>query len=119
MSEERTEELFHAALELPVHERVAYLHGNCAGDDALRARVARLLSLHDDAERVLAPPPAIGALGDADAAALIGETIAGFTLRAVLGVGGMGTVFLAQQAHPSREVALKVLHAGLLTAAAS
>lgn len=42
-------------------------------------------------------------------------TIADFTIRTVLGVGGMGVVYLAVQQAPRRNVALKVLRADLAT----
>ncbi|MCC6383213.1 MAG: protein kinase, partial [Dehalococcoidia bacterium] len=37
-----------------------------------------------------------------------------YTIRRILGEGGMGTVYLAEQENPRREVALKVIRAGYL-----
>ena len=46
-------------------------------------------------------------------AAWIGREIDDYRILRVLGAGGMGVVFLAQQRHPKRLVAIKTLHAGL------
>jgi non-specific serine/threonine protein kinase/serine/threonine-protein kinase len=46
MSQERwaqIEDIFHAALELPVHERSDFLNTSCAGDPELRREVEALL----------------------------------------------------------------------------
>ena len=46
--------------------------------------------------------------------ALIGKTIGCYQIRAELGVGGMGAVYLAEQSEPvRRQVALKVIKAGM------
>jgi serine/threonine-protein kinase len=50
------------------------------------------------------PPPA------ADSDALLGKTIGSFTITRKLGVGGMGTVYLGEQAAIGSKVAIKVLH---------
>lgn len=42
-----------------------------------------------------------------------GTQIGAFTIRSVLGVGGMGVVYLAEQANPRRNVAIKVLRSDL------
>lgn len=44
-----------------------------------------------------------------------GDRIAGFTIVDFIGVGGMGAVYRATQAAPSREVALKIIRAGALS----
>ena len=47
---------------------------------------------------------------------LVGRTLGAFRLIGVLGSGGMGTVYEAEQAQPLRRVAVKVLREGLRTA---
>jgi serine/threonine protein kinase len=45
----------------------------------------------------------------------IGTEIAGFRIESVLGQGGMGTVYVAEQSSPTRKVVLKLLRAELST----
>jgi len=52
------ETLFTHAAELPPEQRAAYLDQACAGDAALRARLDRLLGLHDAPGSFLAAPAA-------------------------------------------------------------
>jgi tetratricopeptide (TPR) repeat protein/tRNA A-37 threonylcarbamoyl transferase component Bud32 len=47
------------------------------------------------------------------------ERIGGFRIKRAIGSGGMGTVYLAQQEHPRRVVALKVMRAGIASASAT
>ncbi|MBO0791866.1 MAG: protein kinase, partial [Ktedonobacteraceae bacterium] len=44
-----------------------------------------------------------------NAEALIGKTLGTCTLQQLIGQGGMGAVYLAQQSRPRRQVAVKVL----------
>ena len=44
-----------------------------------------------------------------NADALIGTVLGNCTLQKIIGQGGMGAVFLAQQSRPRRQVAVKVL----------
>lgn len=46
---------------------------------------------------------------------LVGRTIGGCTIRSVIGAGGMGAVYLAQQENPSRMVAVKVMNPWMVT----
>jgi WD40 repeat protein len=43
------------------------------------------------------------------------KTIAGYAIKSAIGAGGMGTVYLAQQDNPSRDVAIKVMNAGAVS----
>src|SRR5690606_31442187 len=43
-----------------------------------------------------------------------GRRLGKYTLKRLQSAGGMGVVFLAEQERPRREVAIKVLHRGLL-----
>ena len=54
-----------------------------------------------------------------DTNALIGQSLGTCTIQRLIGRGGMGAVYLAQQTRPRREVAVKVLLPGLLVDQAS
>jgi serine/threonine-protein kinase len=105
----RCKELLLEALELPEGEREAFLRERCAGDDALLADALSLLVRCADLGGFLeAPVPG---------AAVCPERLGEFRIRRLLGRGGMGIVYLAEQPGLEREVALKVLRIDAATAA--
>ncbi len=113
-------EIFAEALERESgRQRDSYLAGACAGDDALRAAVERLLIEHlAEAPSLLdapaAPPTsAVGADGSAESP---GDWIGRYRLLEVIGEGGFGVVWMAEQREPvRRKVALKIIKAGMDT----
>jgi tetratricopeptide (TPR) repeat protein len=110
--------IFEAALELPRPARDAFVAERCGDDPALRAEVEQLLAA-DASETAFAQVldgSAIGLAGLGDP--LPGLTIANFRLGHVLGSGGMGTVYAAEQLEPRRQVALKVMSLGFASPAA-
>ncbi|MBX3464151.1 MAG: serine/threonine protein kinase [Planctomycetes bacterium] len=109
----RVRALFEAALDEPAAARSEFLRRSCGGDEALRGEVEQLLVLDASSSptaRVL-DTGADGLLHTCDP--LLEVSVGGFRLRSVLGSGGMGTVYLADQLEPPRQVALKVLSLGL------
>ena len=76
-----------------------------AASQATRVGVASLPSFISGA-----PLPDPASTGPA---AWVGREIDDYRILRVIGAGGMGVVFLAQQRHPKRMVAIKTLHAGL------
>ncbi len=107
------ESLFAAALEKSnPAERRAYLDSACGGDAGLRRRVERLLAADDRPAGILSRGAA-SALEPCGLAA--GDVLAGrFKLRELLGAGGMGEVWVADQVEPvQRRIALKVIRPGL------
>lgn len=101
MSDIRALQLLDAALDRSPEARAAYVREACAGDDALHARVTRLLHAHGSSEGFLepvAPPPLPRDLGP-------------YRLVQQLGAGGMGLVYLGERRDGAFEqrVAVKVL----------
>src|SRR5690349_15265118 len=107
------ESLFAAALEKgPRAERQAFLDEACRGDADLRQRLEQLLAAHDrDAgilERGVAPPDFVTEAP--------GDSIGRYKLRELIGEGGFGLVFVAEQTDPvRRKVALKIIKPGMDT----
>ncbi len=125
-------ELFSAALERPENERAKFLDAECHGDEELRREIEKLLAgyreddsfLEDSAVAELASifddegdegidlenfyitPPRL------ESGAILNDR---YEITKLLGRGGMGEVYLANDIRISRNVALKVLHPDLVS----
>lgn len=106
----KVKQIFNDALEIAPPEREVFLARVCAGDDALRRDVGVLLNSFDDA---FLENPAIGQVADdfADQQIVLqtGDQIGDYEIVKPIGAGGQGTVFLAQDLHLKRRVAIKFL----------
>jgi serine/threonine protein kinase/tetratricopeptide (TPR) repeat protein len=115
----REEELFHQALELPPGpQRDAFLQKACAGDETLREGVETLLHAHTEAGAVLEPlvPRPSPESATAPVTEKTGDKIGRYKLLQVIGEGGFGIVYMAEQQEPvRRRVALKIIKLGMDT----
>ena len=111
------EEIYNAALKKDSEaERNAYLDKACGDNQALRSRVEALLKANEQAGSFL-EVPAIDSGVTLDSQPLIegpGTKIGNYELLELIGEGGMGLVYLAQQKEPvKRHVALKIIKPGM------
>src|SRR5687767_2470620 len=106
---ERVKVLFDEAQQLASEARIAFLADNCGDDAELREQVEKLLGFYDS--EFLESP----ALNKADAILADdkfapGQLIGRYVIRELIGTGGMGQVFRADDTELDRPVAFKVLH---------
>ncbi len=118
----RVKEIFRAALECSGAAREVLVRERCVGDAELLEELTSLLGELEHTQGFLKHGPlddpraiARRVLDKEPGAEPIPERIAGFRIERVLGRGGMGVVYLAQQDQPRRSVALKVLSASVFS----
>ncbi len=110
--DERIERAFDEAMHATESERAGVLDRVCAGDADVRAEVESLLAHARETRDFLESPllPGVAALPMPRP-----ETIGSFKIIGVLGEGGMGCVYEAQQERPQRRVAIKVVRPDAMT----
>jgi non-specific serine/threonine protein kinase/serine/threonine-protein kinase len=124
MEPERLQEIekwYQAALERNESERSAFLREVSNADESLRCEVESQLA-YDKKAQVFLESPAVELAAQELArdevlppALLLPFRIGHYQILRVLGEGGMGVVYEAEQGHPRRTVALKVIKPGLVS----
>ncbi len=129
---ERLHQLFTAVCELQAEEREAFLDRECADDPSLREKVQALLAKDADSRRFMEQPAlgedfelAADGRGPSDLdesgrtrgiAQEPGTTIGPYKILQLIGEGGFGAVYMAEQEQPlRRRVALKIIKLGMDT----
>ena len=111
----RLDRLIEEALAIPDDGREAFLSRTCGDDRELYARALAILEHHDPSARYFSALGA-GIAADSELSDMPLRRIGPYQLLEVLGEGGMGRVWLAEQKEPvRRQVALKVLKLGMDT----
>ena len=123
MQPERSEwlaELVEHAFELEGAQRTTFLAQACGDDLELRAEVEALLQEEERAAKLMSAPAAeFGAELLRDEATIgelsTGEMLGDYRIISLLGEGGMGEVYLADDTHFGRQVAIKLIKQGFGT----
>ena len=114
MNPERWEEinrLYHAVLEVEVKERATFLERACRRDAELRREVDSLLAYDHHAQQLM-DRSALQLTAEklaTEPVSFVGRTLGPYQIQGVLGVGGMGEVYKANDTRLNRTVAIKVL----------
>ncbi len=109
---QRVNDLFHLAAERAPEERAAFLDEACRGDEGLCREVKSLLTALERTENFIESPAfevAPELLTSERPGALVGELIGHYRIESLIGVGGMGEVYLARDEQLGRKAALKLL----------
>jgi len=111
--------VFQAALKTPADRRKTLLDDICAADLSLRREVEDLLGHDETGSRDGFLESPLGAAGKAllsEPDPLIGRELGPYRIHDLLGEGGMGVVYRAEQTKPiRRSVALKLIKIGMDT----
>lgn len=107
------EEIFLKAAELPADERNEFLEKSCDTDNELRLEIESLLTFEETSDDLIGISPAalaaemFGVNEEKDR--FIDKEFKHFKIKKLLGKGGMGEVYLANDKKLNRQVAVKFL----------
>jgi serine/threonine protein kinase len=111
-------DLFQSAVERASGERAAFLHEACRGDEGLRREVETLVTSYERSANFIELPAfevAPELVTNDKAGALVGKVIGHYRIESLIGVGGMGEVYLGRDERLGRKAALKLLPDSLTT----
>lgn len=113
------EQVFTEVLSADGAAREDLLRSRCLGDSQLMNEVRMLLECATEASGVLdhSAPDMVDLPRIEEDPSLLpsGTKIGPYVIRTVLGIGGMGVVYVGEQSRPKRTVALKVIRPGFAT----
>ena len=124
-SSKSAKDIFLQALDAAPSDRAALLDSECGPDAALRRQVEALLKVHDEPDSLLDRSRINVGIADEIPAAISptvtqaiieqpGSQIGPYKLLQMVGEGGMGSVWMAEQHEPvRRRVALKLIKPGM------
>jgi eukaryotic-like serine/threonine-protein kinase len=110
----RIEDVFHSAIEVGPNDRDAYLARVCDGDTTLYEEVSSLIAAFESKNGFFEQPAvddAFKILSKSSEESLIHKQIGQYQIVSLLGKGGMGEVYLAEDTKLGRNVALKFISA--------
>ncbi len=112
---QRLAELVKSAVECEPEARPAFLDDECRSDPAMRAEIESLLQQQEGASRFIEIPALHLAAKSfmREGAFRAGQTIGDYEIISLIGSGGMGEVYLAEDGQLHRKVALKLVRHGM------
>jgi len=115
----RVRPILEEVLDLPRLAQNERIQALCAGDEALRLEVLRLVALETDSadstQAARLDETSFTRAFGLDSGLAPGQEYGGYRIERQIGEGGMGRVYEATQLNPGRRVALKVLLPGMGT----